>query len=302
LVEVPRSGATFLAAQLNRHPQIFIGWESNFMVRLLRRLGDRRVQDEVELSALLDDLLAERKLRDWKLSRAELLAEIVPSLPIAATDLIRAILRHSGRRARPAATVLGIKKGSYLKALPELARAFPHARFVHVLRDGRAVFNSQRLAVLSETGQPFESSARRGAKRWSKAVAAFRSFAAEYPERAFEVRYESLIANRAKTLAALFAFIGVDPDAELSMPERAGDYVPERFGDLHKNVGSAPRLDRIEAWRAELPALERRIFEYHAASWLRAENYDVDSRLRVIAGVCGHALSRIGAGWSRHPR
>jgi hypothetical protein len=138
-----------------------------------------------------------------------------------------------------------------------LGEVFPEARFVHVVRDGRAVASSwlqmpwwrghrgpegwhfgrlgaARARRWDESGRSFTLLAGLG---WATLMDSYDASCAELgPERWLEVRYEDLVADPAASLATITAFLGLPAD--------------RRF-DRH--VGRH-RFDatRLEVWRDDL--------------------------------------------------
>jgi hypothetical protein len=142
------------------------------------------------------------------------------------------------------------------------ARAFPEARFVHMLRDGRDVVCSllergwlsagtggrddaghafgaePRFWVEPERGEEFRaaSDARRAAWAWRRYVEAARSL----DERVLEVRYEALTAEPASVGAALAAFVEA-PEGPLT--DALGRAHGESVGRYRRDLAPAQLAD-----------------------------------------------------------
>lgn len=114
----------------------------------------------------------------------------------------------------------------------ELHSVFPNARFVHIVRDGRAVADSafrryggewltgslNIFTNLAMNREGFDSTLpmmARGGLRWRLQVeAAIEAFDALPPESAYTLRYEDLQKSPEQTVEALFRFVGARYDAE----------------------------------------------------------------------------------------
>jgi hypothetical protein len=115
--------------------------------------------------------------------------------------------------------------------MPVMARLFPQARCVHLVRDGRDVAFSPFLApkapfwrkiyfndarIYSWRGHSMTQRAYRNhghlfnAARWVNSVTLGRAYGAMLGERYLEIRYEALVSNPAAEMARLAAFLGVD--------------------------------------------------------------------------------------------
>ena len=118
-------------------------------------------------------------------------------------------------------------------ALPVLARAFPDARFVHLLRDGRDVafsdhvapelpfwrrvyFGTDALRAWQGMGLRYADYIRRphlyNAQHWQESVRLARSYGAMLGPAFREMRYETLCADLPAEGRALMRWLGREPD------------------------------------------------------------------------------------------
>ncbi|MBV9042289.1 MAG: sulfotransferase [Acidimicrobiia bacterium] len=151
-----------------------------------------------------------------------------------------------------------------------LLEAFPDARFVEIVRDGRAVALSlsnvdwwpESVVAWcgktprqweSEGGDPWELCAR----TWVEELRAAEHGLAKVPERQrLSISYEQLVRNPHATLAGVAVFAGLDPDAD------GGDWpTGVRFPD------------RNEAWRTRLDAAALSTIERVEGDELRRHGY-----------------------------
>ncbi|MFI4934540.1 MAG: sulfotransferase family protein [Caulobacterales bacterium] len=125
--------------------------------------------------------------------------------------------------------------------LPVIARIFPGARFVHLIRDGRDVAFSPFLAPkslfwrkiyfgtdrirswhgLDMTQRAYREHGHRfNAARWVNSVTLGRAHGAMLGERYLEVRYEDLVADLPASARRVAGFLNLDADldAPLTMP------------------------------------------------------------------------------------
>jgi hypothetical protein len=276
LVGDARSGTTYLANLLIQHKDIGLAPESNFVIRLMKAFGHAPVKNQEALMRALDVIYKESKFQDWKIDRTELVSSLQDRLPMTLADLIRAVMIFYCERHFPGRKVWGMKKGNYVFNVSRLIEFFPKARFINIVRDGRAVFGSKKKAMHSETGEPFETDPAEAAERWVKMIRNFDNLALKYPEGSIEVSYEALVSSPSEVLLTLFRFLEVDPDAEAASQGRGSvdaSWVPERYKHLHSNVGKPPQVSRIDAWKTELSADEIRIYERVAGRELRRKGY-----------------------------
>lgn len=203
------------------------------------------------------------------------------------TNELRTIVSRS-QRAAMAARRRGIEQtpeSTYL--IPELARAFPRAHFIHLLRDGRDVVASliERgwLAgdagnlvtaraggeAMDDAGHPFggyarfwvepgrelefeqASEPRRCAWAWRRYVTAARTALAELPaDRVTTIRYESLTADPEKVARQLSAELGA-PASAAELAHALGSAHPRSVGKFTARIGA----DCLDEVLAEIAAL-----------------------------------------------
>lgn len=189
---VPRSGLHLLRAVFGQHPDIASGPDAWIVSMLLARRN---------IGAQLGELLAQS-------------FAVTPSLADAAfaraiSDLLR------GRLAREGKPHLLEKSALNILVFPELARLFPDAKFIHLVRDGRDVVASLRRAAWKDpaTGEilPHCREPEAGVRYWAQLVQV--GLAAETaPElrgRVMRLRYEDLVRGPRETIEDVCSFLGL---------------------------------------------------------------------------------------------
>src|SRR5690606_37548970 len=122
----------------------------------------------------------------------------------------------------------GDKSPSHIGHIDGIARCFPTARFIHMVRDVRDVAASAQSA--------WGKHPLRTAQRWRDAVLPVHAQAVRGDRWLLEVRFEDMVADPEATLRQVMAFIGLPfLPAQLDLPE-----APE-------NLGSARGLRQISA-------------------------------------------------------
>jgi hypothetical protein len=147
-----------------------------------------------------------------------------------------------------------------------LLRMFPQARFIHLVRDGRAVAASL-LPLDWGPNNTFDA-----AEFWMAQCAT--GLAAESqlgPERVLRVCYEELVGDPGSTLARIASFAGLD--YEPVMAEGTG-FQPNRYHEgQHRLVGHPPDRSRVDSWQQSLTPRQIEIFEAEAGEFLTTLGY-----------------------------
>jgi hypothetical protein len=277
IVYKARSGSTYLADILARHPDIGIAPESNFVLALWNWSGggSKVVVTRAQLTEVLNLVYSESKFRTWGIDKATLFDELLTCLPLSVGDLARQIISIYCRQRYPGSRIYGLKKGAYIRHIPSLLKLFLDAKLIHIIRDGRAVFASSKKATHSETGLPFETNPSLSALHWKHTVSIFDQYREK--EFALEVKYEELLREPEKTLGEILSFLRVYnkdfPVRALLEPHHESLLVHERYAHLHPNVGKLPQLSRISTWQQELSQSEIKAFERMVGSALLDKGY-----------------------------
>jgi hypothetical protein len=153
-----------------------------------------------------------------------------------------------------------------------IRRLVPNARFLHVIRDPRAVLASQRAASKSWARGVFAADAESVARLWGQYMEA----AAELQQAGvsqLDVRYERLRANPTAELARIFAWLELP-----ASPEFVKSAIENCSLDKmrHGNLGPPDfvRTGLAEGWREELGSAEIRSIEYFVAPLMRKLGYE----------------------------
>jgi hypothetical protein len=165
-------------------------------------------------------------------------------------------------RVAPSATHVCEKTPTTAWQLPVLARLYPDAHYVHIVRDGRDAALSMSLT------RGDDADLGDAAREWVEAVSAIRT-ASRGLRRFTQVRYEDLLADPAAVATGLWSWIGV-PGSDQAMAELRAR-ATQRVTPLPASgeIGSGK-------WRS-LPASDQQALESLAAPLLRELGYDAAS-------------------------
>jgi protein-tyrosine sulfotransferase len=267
-----RSGSHYLTHLLIQHEEIGIAPESKLVKKLLIRYGRQVVSDPATLNEALDLVFREHKFRDWQIGRDEILSIIQDRLPVSIPELIRTILRVYCEREFPGCMVWGIKSGSGVGMGSRVFECFPRAKFIKMVRDGRAVFNSLKKTLHSRKNIPLERNPLRAAVHWSRRLRTFDNWAQKYPANCLKVSYEQLLTDQAAALSPIFDFLEVS-HADIDPQGLPPTWIPERMRRGHLQVGQPPDTTRISVWKQELTMKEIEQYEAIARHELEKQGY-----------------------------
>lgn len=229
---VPRSGTTLMRAMLDAHPDVRCGQETRVIPRLLQ-MRFHWLKSEKE---------------SMRLEQAGITKSVLDSAIAAFT--LEIIAKHG----QPAARLcnkdpLTIKMGTYVIDL------FPNAKFIFMVRDGRATAHSIISRKVTITGFDL-TSYRQCLKKWNSAVEAMNNQCKELgPGKCLRVPYEQLVLHPKEWMHKVLKFLDIpwndsvlhhedfiNNGIELSKVERSSDQVikPVNLEALTKWVGNIP--------------------------------------------------------------
>ncbi|HEY7661150.1 MAG TPA: sulfotransferase [Actinomycetota bacterium] len=265
-----RSGTTLLRAMLDAHPELSIPGESHFVPHFVVQRSRYERPDGFDTRRFGRELLGRWgwTIRRWSLSDEEILREIQDPPPSEVTEVVRRLYAAHARAEGKAR--YGDKTPSYILHIDLLASAFPEARFIHLIRDGRDVarsyldadFGSQTLGQAAIT--------------WDRYVRAGRAAGARLgPERYVEVRYEDLVRDPERVLGELMPFIGLEFDERmLRYHEQADQLVGGLSHSAHHRNLYKPPTPGLRDWRREFSPRQVAVFEALAGDLLGELGYE----------------------------
>jgi Sulfotransferase family len=297
----PRSGTTLLQLMLHAHPRIAMPPETRFVITTYEgRNGFGDLRSQARRRALADSIVRDPAtlFGDLGLDADEVAEEIAggpPTLGSAIEIVFRAYARRFGKPR------WGDKRPGYYQYMPALARMFPDAQFVHLIRDGRD-------CVASLLRMPwFHQDIYAAVCTWIEAIDSGRRAARTLAAGTYyELRYEDLTADPAGQLTQLCDFLGEDYDPAMTEPHKiSGGTLPERqvwHAATRAEVKAAPSgtwQDRLDPGQIALceTAMNRR---------LRSLGYEISGAARpgpvVLARYARAEVLHRGAAYKRRLR
>jgi len=230
VVGVGRSGTSLVQSMLAAHSQLAFPPETQFVRRYVgrRRLARRHARGGV--AAVRAVLAADHRVRRLQLDLREVLARYDRGAPFSEADLYETLLTsYAAARGKPR---VGDKDPRCVELLPLLARHWPSAHVVHVIRDPRDVLASKKKAAWSR----HRSSVTHVFVNRVQLHAGRRAGPLLFGPRYQEVVYEALLADPETVLRRLTERIDVPYEEEML-----------RFGGAARSLVSDEEL----AWKRE---------------------------------------------------
>ncbi len=247
------SGTTILYRMLALHPEVL--WFSQFSLRS----GEIAGRWSLPFNDPIDSALRQFTRHDWQKASSRRLQWIVPT-PSEVRNVWKELLDRSGTTDERAAHVrwcvrsfcarrggrhFVAKWPGFYRDIPVLSAAFPSARFVHIVRDGRPVALSVRHKFAG--AQDEDASLVLAARYWVKEIEAVRAAAGSI--NLLEIRYEDLCRDVHGVLSRVLAH---------SMLHRYSypfERTPRRLSSTNRSWtdrGARHELERIEEVQAAL--------------------------------------------------
>jgi hypothetical protein len=267
-----RSGTTMLRLMLSAHPHIGVPPESGFLVRLGWRYGAVPALGAGDLRRFVRDLFALETTQDWELDRAELEERLLRLAPLPYARAAEEVYLEYLRRKFPGKSRWGDKTTWYCDYPETLDRYFPHARFVHLTRDGRGVVASFRKVA------HLPGDVAVVATQWAVVNRRVQTFGGRIgAARYLRVRYEDVVTDPEPQLRRICEFLG-EPFApemlEFWRFNRERQLEPERHMGWKSLTLEPVRAERASSFARDLTPEDEATFWLVAGRTMRALGYD----------------------------
>lgn len=292
-----RSGTTLLRNIFDSHSALAMTHESHFIGPMARVRKRYETGSGFDVDAFVTDLY-----RDANFVRQGLGVDTVRSaLGSARPDNYAAAVRavFAAYAASSGKRLYGDKTPGSVTQIDLLAELFPEARFVHIIRDGRAV----ALSYLErpEWGPGTMSEA---AHHWKNRVERGRAAGRTLgPERYMEVRYEDIVTTPEIVARQVCEFLGLEfEEAMLQYHEKSAEFIantkdPGAFKNLSKPITAG-----LRDWEDEISGSDQQLFEAIAGDLLTELGYSlsapspgISTRFRVVVAAAAWKWKRLVA-------
>ena len=277
---------------LTSHSCISIPPENPIIVVMFFKYGHLRSFDKSQLNALMKDICLEPVsiLNRWKMSESAIRSILETSVGCSYAEVCAKLYRAYPRPDGMNSIVWGDKNTSYYRYLEILNWLFPKARFIHLVRDGRAVLASNK-ALLTNKGDNIRypvlpADPIIAGTRWSDAVRVSDSFLSKLGQDQYlNVRYEDVVTDFESQMCRVCQFLELSYEPEM-----------EKFHEFNRKFELEPRdydswkwrtrqpitTNRVDVWQQTLSSLDIARFEAVAGKVLLAQGYQLqDNRAQL---------------------
>jgi hypothetical protein len=271
IVGCGRSGTSLLQVMISSHPEIAIPNETGFYSlirqRYLKRWGE--IGTSSTFRCAFEATMDFWRIRELELDENEVWRHCQGAEPSWDALFLAILATYADKRGKPR---IGEKSPGHLNYLDLLSRRFPRARFIHIVRDPRAVFLSQ---MHTPFGTKFVGA---HCKKWEKAVTVHRNCSETLgPDRYLLVKYEDLIRETESVIRSICHFLGVSYSETVLQHDKRGDFgfAQQQYGHM-ANTLKPIFTSSIDRW-------ERALSEKQIAL--------IEQRLRRDMELMGYTLS-----------
>jgi hypothetical protein len=275
-----RSGTTLLGAMLGAHARHLCVPEMQFKFDILQ-LADRNGAQGYNKAALVKALARRSHFRLWELA---IDVTTIAQESGSSRELIEWFVRLYGQKVDKPTPMLWLDHTpKNIRYAHTLFAAFPDARMIHIVRDGRAVAAS--VLPLDWGPNVIDSAARYWAERLAYGLAA----EIRWPDKVIRVHYEDLVQRPEATLKILCERLTICYDP--AMNQGQGFQVPRYTARQHALVGQAPDSTRVDMWRQQLTPRQIEIFEHVTGDLLQTVGYSLDFGLAARKATWKESLT-----------
>jgi hypothetical protein len=240
-----RSGSTLLRRILEAHSDIHIPPESDYFIP---QTASEFVRNNIEnwrsvVTMILETVDSSPCFQYWGIKIEDFRRHFLemPFHELTYGKIISEVYTFHLKLFKPAATVWGDKTPCLASKLNWLPIIYPKAKFIFMVRDGRAVVNSMM--------KHFNYPLRKAAIRWKDSVIQMQKFGKTFNNPVHYIKYENLIENPNDSISSVCQFLEVnfDPEMIFRKVNNLGDDVLSHHGNIHKPITQGFN----DAWKLE---------------------------------------------------
>lgn len=227
---MPRSGTTLMRVMLDAHGEVRCGEETRLVPRLLGMRSNwyRSEKEKTRLQeAGVTDNVIDEAMKQF---------------------LLEVIVRHGQPN-----TYLCNKDPFTLKSQVYLKKLFPNAKFILMIRDGRATAHSIIERKVTISGFDI-TSYKDVLTKWNKAIDTMYQQCMDFPDSCLPVWYEQLVLHPQENLKKISKFLNLPWDEKMMHHEQHTNQI--KISAVEKSTDQVQKplyLDALTAWNGHIP-------------------------------------------------
>lgn len=283
IVGVQRSGTTLLRLILNAHSEIAIPEEARFLSPILSKDCANKIYTGNELQNLIQYLRKNSQFALWNFDTTDFFNQLEACEEISVKDLIS--LMYTSYCNKEGKQIWG-DKSLFFGSIEILHELFPDARFIHIVRDGRDIFDSWRKMDKTKSNPAVM------ALDWTYKEKSINNAFTHIPaNKQLTLRYEDLLKNPQEAVTLVCDFLDIPyEDTLLEFYKSSDKYIGKHHSELiFRKIDNQNTMK----WKKTLNSRELAIFTSLARPLLEKYDYETKGIYPTFANRISLALMLI---------
>lgn len=296
IVAKGRSGTTLLQTIIDAHPNTCAPFESRFVVHFYNRYGSVIKWTDATKARFYNDIINEQKISlfwDFNVVQFKRLLKEMPEMSSYAYACKLVYLSFISFTDKGSVKCIVDKNPIYSVLLEIILKVFPDAKFIHVIRDPRAVINSTLKFNIRKN-------ARQISKEWLINNLAIENLKMSQLSFFHTMKYEDLMQAPQNTLKLLCAFLNIDYQDQMleyhskmdaflidflnpKLESKKLEIRSKGWNFTHKNLNKPINPNFIDKWKNELS--EKQIQTIESIVYKYASKFDYDFETAASSNV-----------------
>lgn len=281
IVGTQRSGTTLLRLILNAHSQITVPREAFFLMPFLKKKYLNRFISGSSLRVFADYISSRPEFKTTYVdgNYGESLLQLSQREKITLRDLLDDMFSSHCRNEGK--SIWGNKTPSFFRKIDILFTLFPNAKFIHIVRDGRDMFDSWRKM---NPNNPAINNVAFVAFDWSYKLFKIEKSFKKIPEsNRITIRYEDLLNTPEKIIESICSLIGIECEANMvDFYKSSRKYtIPHHSELIFKPLDKS----NMYKWKKNLVRREVKIFNLLARYYLKKYNYEIENSTLTLLDI-----------------
>jgi hypothetical protein len=294
IVGRPRSGTTLLRTLFDAHPQVAIPAECKFILDLYPRYGNKTQWTKEDLEEFYLELRQQLLFDFWTIDQERLIYDLLACAGETSYSHICKVvyLNYQSFFNKEEITHFGDKNPGYTIYTRRLAKIFPGAKFIHIVRDYRDNYVSVKDVDFE---LPVPSAV---ATKWKLFYRKFERDAGKDPENYVIIRYEDLVTDPQGIFRKLCEFLDLPYHPEVfnfneKKEEVLKAYPPGLVEKYHANLLNKVNPSRMGVWKKQLSPGEIKILDLSVGKLAEKAGYERQYKqynpllyMTALPGIC----------------